>query len=128
MIREAERLHPELSGKIIRAVLPGEWPVFNKPFEAMFSIATLMHFSIEELDILLSRCREDLVPGALVLISVSGKREEKNESRDFLEMPVQEWLEIFRKNGYNHFSTAENMDASGRNISWYTFLLNTVGP
>ena len=125
MIREAERLHPELKGKILQAPLPDEWPEFTEPFEGMFSIATLMHFSQEEIRIVLERCRRDLLPGAPVLISVSGKRNSTDDKREFLELSGKEWSDILTGTGYDLLSTLEDQDVSGRDMVWYTFLLKS---
>jgi len=123
MIREAEQLHPELKGKIIHAVLPDEWPVFNEPFEAMYSIATLMHFSRDQLRLILRQCWKDLLPGAPVIISISGKRNSGEKERFFLEMSAEEWKATFSSTGCEVVSVLENPDLAGRNILWYTFLL-----
>ncbi len=123
MIREAERLHPELKGRIIHAVLPDGRPVFNEPFEAMYSIATLMHFSRDQLRLILRQCWKYLLPEAPIIISVSGRRNTGEKERDFLEMSAEEWKAIFLSTGYEVVSVLENPDLSGRNIPWYTFLL-----
>jgi len=128
MIREAEKLHPELKGRILYAVLPDEWPRFEQPFEAMFSIATLMHFPKEGIEKILRQCRNVLLPDSPVFISVSGKREEKGTGRYFNEMGKDEWENVFRGTGYEIISVEENNDVTGRKIRWYTFLLRTMEP
>lgn len=125
MINRAEDNYPKLKGKLIHAVLPDEFPDFGERFEGFYSIGTMMHLEEKDLVILLQKVNEVLVPKSPVYISVSGDRELKNDERFFLNFSKNDWINIFEKSNFIINDIIENYDASGREIKWYSFLMET---
>ena len=125
MIKNSNINYPKLVGKTILAELPDKLPSFDTKFDGLFAIATLMHFSINELNILLKKLIDLLYPNSPVFISVSGYRDNKNSDRFFLELSKSEWIKVFEKNSFKVIGVKENQDYTGRNINWYSFFLKT---
>ncbi|MEN8139275.1 MAG: hypothetical protein ABFR62_12665, partial [Bacteroidota bacterium] len=86
---------------------------------------TMMHLEEKDLVILLQKVNEVLVPKSPVYISVSGDRELKNDERFFLNFSKNDWINIFEKSNFIINDIIENYDASGREIKWYSFLMET---
>lgn len=125
MIREAQTHHPILKNKIVLSELPYNLPSFDKKFDGLFSIATFMHFNMEELNVLLQKLIKLLNIDSPVFITVSGSRGSKNANRFFLELPKDKWINLFKKYNFRVVGVKENQDYSDRKINWYTFFLKT---
>jgi len=125
MIKNSIINYPKLVGKTILAELPDNLPSFDTKFDGLFTIATLMHFSINELNTLLKKLVQLLKLGSLIFISVSGYRGNKNSNRFFLELSKSEWVKIFENNNFIVIDVKENQDYTGRNINWFSFFLKT---
>ena len=127
MIKVAQSNFPILKNKIILSELPEVLPSFEVIFDGFFSIATLMHFQINELNTLFENLIQYLKPDSPVFITVSGLRniQPQDEKRFFLELSIEEWIEIFKNNNFEIINVKENQDYTGRSINWYTFFLKT---
>jgi len=127
MINEAGKSFPLIKDKLIHSELPYHFPSLEIKFDGFYSIATLMHFKVEELDILFEKLFQYLKPNSPAYITVSGKRNIQlpNDKRFFLELSKEKWIEIFKYNNFEIFKVKENQDYTGRNIIWYTFFLRT---
>lgn len=127
MIKEAHSNFPILKNKIIQSELPEVFPSFEIKFDGFFSIATLMHFQVNELNTLFEKLIQYLEPDSPVFITVSGIRNihQESEKRFFLELSKEEWIEIFKNNNFEIIKVKENQDYTGRNFNWYTFFLKT---
>ena len=125
MIKNAVCNYSNLNNRLFLSELPKKLPSFDKKFDGLFSIATLMHFKANELKIIFQKLNDLLKPDSKVFVSVSGHRETKDDSRFFLELSKSEWINIFKENNFNVIEIKENKDFSERNIDWYTFFLKT---
>ena len=125
MINIAINKYPILKGKLMNYVLPDDFPDFDFKFEGFYSIGTLMHFEESDLEILLAKINDVLLPESPVYISVSGDRKYVNDERFFLNFPKAYWINVFKRNNFIINEIIENIDASGREISWYSFLMET---
>jgi cyclopropane fatty-acyl-phospholipid synthase-like methyltransferase len=124
MLKSAESNYPELKGRLIKAILPAEFPSFKEKFDGAYSIATLMHFDSKEITKILQQLKEILLPKSPVYISVSGKRTLKDE-RYFIDYSKNDWINIFDKNGFAINNIIETQDAANRELEWYSFLMET---
>ncbi len=127
MIREAHSNFSILKNKIILSELPDDLPSFEIKFDGFFSIATLMHFQVNELNTLFEKLIQYIKPDSPVFITVSGSRNIylQDEERFFVELSKAEWIEILKNNNFEIIKVKENQDYTGRNINWYTFFLKT---
>jgi len=125
MVKNAVSNYSNLNNRLFLSELPKNLPSFDKKFDGLFSIATLMHFKADELKLIFQKLNGLLKSNSKVFISVSGHRETKDDNRFFLELSKSEWISIFKENNFNVIRIKENKDFSGRNIDWYTFFLKT---
>jgi hypothetical protein len=125
MLLNAEANYPKLKGKLIKAILPNEFPNFKDKFEGVYSIATLMHFDVNGIGKILNKIKSVLLPNSPVFISVSGKRDIQDE-RYFIDFSKDDWLNIFEGNGFAINGIIETQDATNREIIWYSFLMETI--
>ena len=114
MIRVAYSNFPILKNRIILSELPEVLPSFEIKFDGFFSIATLMHFQINELNTLFKKLIQYLKPDSPVFITVSGSRNNylQNEERFFLELSKSEWINTFKENNFSIIEIKENKDFS----------------
>jgi cyclopropane fatty-acyl-phospholipid synthase-like methyltransferase len=122
MLKSAESNYPRLKGKLIKAILPDEFPSFDTKFDAAYSIATLMHFNKLEINKILQKMKAILKPSSPVYISVSDKRSVV-DNRFFIKFTKEDWTNIFEQNGFIINEIIESQDSSERSIVWYSFLM-----
>jgi len=122
MLKNAEANYPKLKGKLVKAVLPDEFPTFKTKFDAAYSIATLMHFNKMEIEIILQKMKAVLKSNSPVYISVSGQRSIV-DNRFFIKFTKEDWTNIFEQNGFIINEIIESQDSSERGIIWYSFLM-----
>jgi len=124
MLKNAEANYPKLNGKLVKAVLPDEFPSFETKFDAAYSIATLMHFNKVEIEIILQKMKAVLKSNSPVYISVSDQRSIV-DNRFFIKFTKEDWTNIFEQNGFIINEIIESHDSSERGIIWYSFLMET---
>ena len=116
---------PQLKNRIIQSELPNEFPIFKNKFNGLYSIATLMHFTISDVEIILKKVHAVMGKNSPVYISVSGKRNYDNSGRLFLTIGKEKWISIFKDNGFVIKEVVVSTDILNRNITWYNFLMKT---
>lgn len=79
MIEEAKKNHPELSERLFHKTLPNDLK-FDKKFDGIYSIATLMHLSENDLKNTLSKIYNLLNQNGKFLMSISIDLESIHES------------------------------------------------
>ena len=128
LLAEAQKLHPELEGRLFQMALPCQLPFADKTFEGFYSVACLMHLPPSDLHQVMSEIHRVVRRGGIVSLPVcrpdvdhSGLDE---HGRGFNLMPVEEWARIFAAGGYDDKVGAEEPDSLGREgISWVTITL-----
>ena len=127
MIKESIKQYPALRDRVILCDLAIDYPKFEFQFDALYSIATLIHFNKEELERVLLNSINVLQDNAPVFISVSLKRELiQDDDRFFNGLSKEEWGGLFENCGFKTEKIVENRDSSGRNITWCSFYLRKV--
>jgi cyclopropane fatty-acyl-phospholipid synthase-like methyltransferase len=130
MISEAKNIHPELSKKLFHKTLPNDLE-FDKKFDGIYSIATLMHLSKNDLKITISKIYNLLNQNGKFLMSVSLFRDDVNtdrfddKGRFFLVLDLNEWVNLLENIGFKIVVTKTNADGLDRNgIQWLTLVAN----
>ena len=128
MIEEAKKIHPELFEKLYHKTLPNDL-TFNKTFDGVYSIATLMHLSKIDLAKTISKIYDLLDQNGKFLMSVSLFRNDidKNgfddKGRFFLVLSFEEWINLVENIGFKILETKTNDDVLGRcGIQWLTLV------
>lgn len=128
MIEEAKKIHPELSQKLFHKTLPNDLE-FNQTFDGIYSIATLMHLSENDLKNTLSKIYNLLNENGKFLMSVSLFRDDIDESgfddkgRFFLVLSFETWINLLENVGFKILDTKTNNDGLGRGgIEWLTLV------
>lgn len=128
MIEEAKKVHPELYTKLFHKTLPNDLE-FDKKFDGVYSIATLMHISEDDLKKTISKIYDLLNQNGKFLISVSLFRDDIDESgfddkgRFFLVLSFENWINLLENVGFKILDTKTNGDGLGRSgIEWLTLL------
>lgn len=130
MIKEAKNIHPELFQKLFYKKLPNDLE-FDKKFDGIYSIATLMHLSKNDLKITISKIYNLLNQNGKFLMSVSLFRDDINKDgfddkgRFFLVLNFDEWVNLLENIGFKILKTKTNTDGLDRNgIQWLTLVAN----
>lgn len=128
MIREAKKNHPNLSNNLLHRVLPNEL-TFDEKFDGIYSIATLMHLTKNDVDETISKIYNLLKGNGFFLMSVSLFRDDVDKNgfdekgRFFLILTKNEWLSICRNAGFKISNVKTNKDGLSReNIEWLTLV------
>ncbi len=128
MIEEAKKIHPELSKKLFHKTLPNNLD-FDKTFDGIYSIATLMHLSENDLKNTLSKIYNLLNENGKFLMSVSLFRDDIDENgfddkeRFFLVLSFENWINLLENVGFKILDTKTNRDGLGRGgIEWLTLV------
>jgi len=128
MLREAERLHPELRGRTHLVILPARLPFADGLFSAVAAWAVIMHLERDELPAVYSEIARVTAPGARFAYSVNTERVgldadgyEAN-GRHFTCLSATEWEALHREAGFETVGLQETDDMAGRpGIRWATF-------
>lgn len=128
MIEEAKKIHPELSKKLFHKTLPNDLE-FNQTFDGIYSIATLMHLSQNDIEETISKIYNLLNPKGKLLMSVSLFRDDidKNgfddKGRYFLVLSFKEWISLLENVDFKILDAKTNSDGLGRGgIEWLTLV------
>jgi SAM-dependent methyltransferase len=143
MAAEAVAYHPELAGRLSVHRLPEPLPFPDERFEAVFSLATLMHLAPDEIPAVLSECRRVLrapgsgrgrsaarAPGGGILaVSVPTERPDLDgagvdeRGRRFTVLSRTEWKGLVADAGFEVAESFCSPDAAGREgITWATVI------
>ena len=129
-IEIAQRVHPELSDRIVQAGLPDMTPPFGGEFDGVLCSAVLMHIDVDQLHLAASSIKSCLKIGGRLLYSVPSKRlDVVSENRDVngrLFIPDQSGRlqGIFEGLGFECISKWGNADSMGRDsVEWESVLL-----
>ena len=129
MIEEARKIHPELANKLYCKTLPNDLE-FNIKFDGIYSIATLMHLSKDDLEKTISKIYNLLNQNGKLLMSVSLIRDDIDDSgfdekgRFFLVLNLEEWVNICKIVGFKVLISKTNKDGLNRDgIEWLTLVV-----
>lgn len=130
MVSEAISRHPTLAGRVIHSdfPLPANSPLLSERYGGVISIATVMHVSNAHLFEFAMQVRELLDPGGILVISSSIGRGALPDDRDesgrlMIERPAEEIQLLFERTGFRFVTRHDTADASGRDIRWYTLIM-----
>lgn len=133
LLCEAEKLHPELSGRLVYLRLPAQLPFADSDFAGFLSIACLMHFTDTELNTILGELARVVKKSGSGIISVPAGRGDIDNNcldqhgRHFNVMPAEAWQAIFSRQGFSSEAGPVEPDSLGREgISWVTFILTRL--
>lgn len=128
MINEAKKIHPNLSNNLFHKILPNEL-TFDEKFDGIYSIATLMHLTKNDLKAVLLKIFNLLKENGFFLMSVSLFRNDVDKNgydekgRFFLILTKNEWLNMCRDAGFKIRDVKINKDGLNRdNIEWLTLI------
>jgi len=128
MLREAERLHPQLRGRTHRVVLPAGLPFADGFFHAAAAWAVIMHLERGELPAVYSEIARVTAPGGRFAYSVNTERAGLDRDgyevngRHFTCLPATEWEALHREAGFSTVGLEQTDDLVGRpGIRWATF-------
>ena len=126
----SQSLHPELSGKVLKAALPNFESPFGVDFDGILCSAVLMHIPESELvpaAVSIKRC---LKKNGRLLYSVPSKRlDVVTENRDangrlFVPDQSNRLQIIFEQLGFSLISKWDNADSLGRDsVEWISVLM-----
>ena len=127
MIEEAKTLHPALAPHLSTMQLPHDLDFEAESFDGVYSIATLMHLTQEEIVLTIQNIYTLLKPKGKFLFSVSIARDDTDQnSRDqhqrlFSSFSQKEWVTICKNFGFKHLHTEVTTDGLGRSgVVWLT--------
>ena len=128
IINEAKKLHPQLKDKLFSKTLPNDL-CFDEKFDGIYSIATLMHLSKDNLKKSVSRIYNLLNENGRLLMSISLFRDDIDENgfdgkgRFFLVLNLEEWVALLESHGFKNIKTSINGDGLGRDgMKWLTLI------
>lgn len=130
LLKEAARLHPELTGNLQHLLLPAKLPFADASFDGFFSVACLMHFNDDAIGQIISEAARVTTADGNGLVSVPAGRNDidagglDQHGRVFNVMPAENWVSLFRQHGFVTEPGPVEPDSLGRpGISWITFIL-----
>ena len=129
MIREAERLHPELSGHARVVPLPAGLPYDDETFDGVMSWAVLMHLETDGFASVLREIRRVTREGGVFAYSVNTERLGIDSSchdehgRRFTCLSAAAWERLHVAAGFATLTADESGDIIGREgVRWVTFI------
>ena len=129
MISAAASHHPELAGRLRRHMLPEPLPFDPGDFDAVISMATLMHLDRADLSSVFTEIHRVLAAHGVVGISVSTERNGLDETgvdakgRRFTVMPGEQWAALLEAAGFTLEAKWGNRDTTGRaGVAWTTLV------
>jgi len=130
MIEEAKKRHPRLSHYLFTLQLPHGLHFTDASFEGIYSIATLMHLSKDEIIQTLQKIYRLLKKEGKLLFSVSIQRDDTDQKgqdihqRLFTSLSKEEWIRLCIKEGFTLLHTEVTNDGLGRGgIIWLTCIV-----
>lgn len=128
LIGEALRIHPELEGRLSVAGVPfpQDHPILRETFQAVVSMAVLMHVPEEDLPETAAQIRRVLAAGGTAFLSVSTSRpgvgENKRDAngRLFQERPPEDLQRVFEEQGFRLAARYDTADVYARGIAWHS--------
>ena len=127
MIYEAKAIHPALEPHLFTMQLPHDLDFEPHSFDGLYSVATLMHLSQEEIMLTIQKIYRLLKEKGKFLFSVSIERDDTDQnSRDphqrlFTSLSEEEWLMLCTKQGFSPLHTEVTTDGLGRSaVVWLT--------
>ncbi|MBB6481857.1 class I SAM-dependent methyltransferase [Spirochaeta isovalerica] len=134
LLTEAERIYPELSGRLFRGSLPDLPSRLPSPFDHLYMSAVIMHIPDKELHSCAIALRNLLNPGGTLVLSHCPQREglgddKRDESgRLFILRSSDQIASLFEGLGFRKKQLFQNRDALGREgIVWETLVLEYGG-
>lgn len=125
MLREAARIHPEIAGILDELVLPRDLHSLvraGRRFSGIYSIATLMHLSPEDIEETIGLLELVTEPGGIVFLSVCTEKDEPLEEEGqclFTIKPPKWWKKQLEKTGFRIIDLKITPDGLARkNTSW----------
>ena len=133
MIEEAKTIHPALEAHLFTMQLPHGLDFEAHSFEGIYSVATLMHLTQEEIMLTIQKIYTLLKEKGKFLFSVSIERDDTDQnSRDphqrlFTSFSQREWVTICKNYGFKHLHTEVTTDGLGRSgVVWLTCVVEKV--
>jgi SAM-dependent methyltransferase len=136
MIEEALRRHPELADRLSCAAvpLPEDTPLLDESFDAVISIALLMHVPDSDLFETVLQLKRVLKPAGVAFVSVSSGRPGVNTDsrglggRLFRERPPEELQLLFERLGFRLAARYQTPDALQRGMLWHSLVFQLDEP
>ena len=130
MVKEAAKIHPELKNKLSCTQFPlhEESQLLKRQFDAVISIATLMHVPEHDLFECVTQIKTILKPGGTLFISSSLNRENVRSDRDdkgrlLIERPAEQVQLLFERAGFQFLTRHKTPDSYRRHLKWYTLVM-----
>ncbi len=127
MINEAKKIHHTLTPYLFVKQLPYGLDFQENLFDGVYSIATLMHLTKEEISQTIKNVHTLLKEKGKFLFSVSIERDDTDQNnrdshqRLFTSFSQREWVTICKNYGLNHLHTEVTTDGLNRSgIVWLT--------
>jgi len=133
LLTEIPKIHPELSDRLVHAILPQKLDFEAGFFDGFFSVACFMHFSEDELKLILQELKRVTKKGGKGLASVPACRPDVTDAgvdihnRVFHLRETKQWIRIFNECGFEAKAGDPEPDKLGREgVWWITFVLNSL--
>jgi SAM-dependent methyltransferase len=130
MIKEAKRIHPTIKPYFFVRELPFQLDFKMNQFDGIYSIATLMHLTKDEIIITIKQIYAILKTNGKFLFSISIERDDIDRDskdihqRQFTSLSEKEWLTICEMYGFITLDTKVTNDGLNRDgIIWLTCIL-----
>ncbi len=129
MVKQAIRLHPELSGRLTRLSLPAALPYRGSSFDGVYALAVLMHLSRGGMRASIAEVCRVLRTGGRFFLSVPSARTDVDEhgrdgrGRLFTSLTALAWQDICQTCGLRRIRQWDDSDGLGRSgMRWRSFL------
>lgn len=131
--RRAVEIHPELKGKLITFLLPGDLPFNDAGFDGCYAIAVLMHFYEAEIKNLLKEIYRVLKDYGTFVFSVPTSRNDVLENnrdkkgRLFILKTKEYWMTLLNNAGFDYIKESNTDDGLDREeIKWLTLAVRKI--
>ena len=127
----AQKLHPELCGRITLGALPDAAIPFDGHFDGILCSAVLMHIPVEDQQATALFIKECLKPGGRLLYSIPSQRSDvigasqrDTAGRLFISNGQAQLQKFFEATGFHLIDQWSNDDSLGRDgITWLSVLM-----
>ena len=130
MIEEAKSIHPALEPHLFTMQLPHGLDFEPHSFDGVYSVATLMHLTQEEIYETIKNIHTLLKEKGKFLFSVSIERDDTDQNsqdphkRLFTSFSQREWITVCKNCGLKHLHTEVTTDGLGRSgVVWLTCIV-----